>query len=89
MTDQDPSVTAAIAAIESATGGRWGVWLSDTGWWWATRTRALTPVEVSAGCLPHVHADNPQELAGIIRQQDNLCPPKSPPETTNSSDLTS
>ena len=88
MTDQDPSVTAAITAIESSTAGRWGVWLSDTGWWWATRTRALTPVETGAGCVPHVHGDNPHELAEFIRQQDNLCPP-SPAQTANKSDPTS
>ena len=75
MSDQDPSVTAAIAAIEAAAQGRWAAWLSDTGWWWATRTRTLTAAEIGAGCLPYIHADNPGEFAENIREQDRLCPP--------------
>jgi hypothetical protein len=74
MSDEDPSVSATVAAIEAAFSGRWGVWLSDTGWWWATRTRALTNEEVSAGCAPHIHADNPDELTERIRQQERLAP---------------
>jgi hypothetical protein len=74
MSDQDPSLTAIIAAIEAAAGGRWGVWLSDTGWWWATRTQALTAREQSQGCVPYLHADNPQELTERIAAQNRLCP---------------
>lgn len=73
MSDQDPSVTAIVAAIESAAAGRWGVWRSDTGWWWAARTRTLTARELSARCLQYIHADNPQELVECIREQDRLC----------------
>lgn len=74
MSAQDPSVTAIGAAIESSADGRWGVWLSDTGWWWAARTRALTAYELSAGCVPYIHADDSHELAERIREQDHLCP---------------
>jgi hypothetical protein len=74
MSDENPSVNATVAAIEAAFPGRWGVWLSDTGWWWATRTRALTSQEVSAGCTPHIHADNPDELTERIHQQERLAP---------------
>jgi hypothetical protein len=72
MSDQDPSVTAIVTAIECAASGRWAAWLSDTGWWWAARTEPLTAREISAGCLPHIHADNPDELTERIREQDRL-----------------
>jgi hypothetical protein len=75
MSEQSASLAAAIAAIESAYDDRWGVWLSDTGWWWATRTEALTASELSAGCVPFIHADNPDELSERIRQQDELARP--------------
>jgi hypothetical protein len=73
MSEQDPSVTAIVTAIESAAPGRWGAWLSDTGWWWAARTEALTARERSFGCVPYLQADNPHELAEWIREQDRLC----------------
>ena len=88
---QDPAITATVTAIEAAFAGRWGVWVSDTGWWWATRTRALSAEELSAGCVPHLHADDPGELTERIRSQEHLhpagpdaaertppCPPPSP-----------
>jgi hypothetical protein len=71
---QDPAITATVAAIEAAFAGRWGVWVSDTGWWWATRTAALTADELAAGCVPHLHADNPDELTDRIRHQEHLHP---------------
>jgi hypothetical protein len=80
MSDEDPSVGATVAAIEAAFVGRWGVWLSDTGWWWATRTRALTAEELSAGCVPFIHADNPDELTERIRQQERLSTQTSQPD---------
>jgi hypothetical protein len=73
MSERQTSLT--ITAIEAAFNGRWGVWLSETGWWWATRTRALAAEELAAGCIPHIHADNPDELAERIRQQDRLTRP--------------
>jgi len=72
MNEQHTSLAATVAAIEAAFDGRWGVWLSDTGWWWATRTNALTAEERTAGCVPFIHADNADELADRIRQQDEL-----------------
>jgi hypothetical protein len=68
----EPHTSLTAAAIEAAFNGRWGVWLSDTGWWWATRTGALTGEERTAGCVPFIQADNPDELAERIRQQDEL-----------------
>jgi hypothetical protein len=72
MSEQCGSLAETVAAMETAFDGRWGIWLSDTGWWWATRANALTAEELAAGCVPFIHADNPDELAERIRQQDNL-----------------
>jgi hypothetical protein len=72
MNDPDGSLSVPAAAIEASFDGRWAIWLSDTGWWWATRTRALTSMEVSAGCVPHLQADSLEELAERICQQDGL-----------------
>lgn len=73
MSDQNPSVTATAAAIEDATDGRWIVWLSETGWWWASRTRSLTAHELSSGSIHYIQADEPCELSDRIRHQDALC----------------
>jgi hypothetical protein len=75
MSEEHHQATAATAeAIEAGFGGRWGVWLSDTGRWWAARTRALTSDQLNAGCVPFIQADNPDELTERIRQQDRLSP---------------
>jgi len=72
MGEQHAGLPAAVVAIEVVFGGRWGVWLSDTGWWWATRTAVLTAGQLAAGCVPFIHADNPDELIERIHQQDEL-----------------
>jgi hypothetical protein len=72
MTEQQASLAAIEAAIEAAFDGRWGIWRSDTGWWWATRTNPLTADELANGCAPFIHADNPDELHERVRQQDEL-----------------
>lgn len=69
-------LSAATAAIEAAFDGRWGIWLSDTGWWWAARICALTAEELTAGCVPFLHADNADELTERIRQQQQLTRPE-------------
>lgn len=76
MTEAEVRLT--IATIEATFDGRWGAWLSDTGTWWATRTKALTAEQTSAGCGPHVSADSPGELTERIRQQDELTSPVQP-----------
>ncbi len=75
---ENTNLAATVAAIEDAFHGRWGVWVSDSGWWWATRTRALTPKELAVGCVPFIQADDPGELTERIRQQEKLTIP--PPE---------
>jgi hypothetical protein len=74
MTEQHRADAATAAAIEANSAGRWGVWRSDTGWWWATRTRALGACDLAAGAVPFLHADSPSELTECIRQQDLLTP---------------
>jgi hypothetical protein len=70
----DTPAAATAKAIEADFGGRWGVWLSDTGRWWAARTGALTSDQLNAGCVPFIQASNPDELTERIRQQDSLSP---------------
>jgi hypothetical protein len=73
MSEERRQTTSATAeAIEADFGGRWGVWLSDTGRWWAARTSTLTSAQLNAGCVPFLQADNPDELTERIREQDRL-----------------
>ncbi len=51
---------------------RWGIWLSDTGRWWAARRCALSSAESSAGRVPFLRADGPSQLAGRIRFQEEM-----------------
>ena len=75
MSEEHHQITAVTAAaIEADFGGRWGVWLSDTGRWWAARSGSLTSAQLNAGCIPFIQADNPDELTERIRQQDRLAP---------------
>ncbi len=73
MTATEISTAEIIQAIEAACEDRWGIWLSDTGRWWAVRNRSLTASDLNAGCVPFLRADSPAELADAIRQQDGLC----------------
>jgi hypothetical protein len=72
MSDEHQTTTATARAIEADFGGRWGVWLSDTGRWWAARTNVLTSAEFNAGCVPFIQAGHPDELTERIREQDRL-----------------
>jgi|GEM_PF-987503 len=73
MSQEHHQITTATAeAIEANFGGRWGVWLSDTGRWWAARTGALTSAQLNAGCVPYIQADTPDELTERIGEQDRL-----------------
>ena len=72
MNATDTSITAIAQAIEGACNNRWGVWLSDTGRWWATRHSALPAEALNAGCVPFLRADTSDELAQRIREQEEL-----------------
>ena len=67
---ESSSLTAAD--IESACGGRWGVWQSDTGQWWAARTQPLTADQLAAGGVPFLRADTPDELKQAISDEEHL-----------------
>jgi hypothetical protein len=70
MCKSDVSLTED--AIERRFDGRWGIWLSDTQRWWASRRGSLTSQQRNAGCVPYVHADTPEDLIARIQQQDEL-----------------
>ncbi len=48
----------------------WTLWVSGTGRWWASRTVELTAADVAAGCVPYLHADDPETLTRQIRAQE-------------------
>lgn len=72
MSNAHTTATVIADAIEAGCEHRWGVWLSDTGKWWAARTHALTAEALTAGCMPFLQSDNPDELATQIGEQDQL-----------------
>lgn len=65
---ENSSVSAAD--IEAAYDGRWGVWQSDTGQWWAARTQPLTASHLTAGAVPFLRADTPGELMKAISDEE-------------------
>ena len=67
-----PSRTGAAKTLEAIFGGRWGIWLSDTGRWWATRRAALTEAELAVGCVPYLRAETESQLAEHIQAQEEL-----------------
>jgi len=73
MTATEISTAEIVQTIEAACEDRWGIWLSDTGRWWAACNRYLTASDINAGCVPFLRADSPAELADAIREQDGLC----------------
>jgi hypothetical protein len=60
---------AARIGIEFA---GWRAWVSTTGRWWAMYDAVLAPGQVSAGCLPLLHAEDEDHLSARIREQDIL-----------------
>lgn len=71
MDDTQAGIAATVAEIEAAFGGRWGVWLSDTGRWWAARRHRLSFSQQRTGCVPFLHAPNADELAMRISMQED------------------
>ena len=67
-----PTRTGAAKTLEAIFGGRWGIWLSDTGRWWATRRAALTAAELTAGCVPYLRAETEARLAEHIQAQEEI-----------------
>jgi hypothetical protein len=77
MDQTQPSITSTVEAMETVFDGRWGIWLSDTGRWWASRRDSLSAADLGAGCVPFLRADTADELAERIQEQEALCPPES------------
>jgi len=71
MSEHVPS-TWTMEKLEAAFGGRWGMWLSDSGRWWAARRSALSSAELSAGCVPFLRGDGPSQLAERIQAQEEM-----------------
>ncbi len=72
MDDSDSTLAATATGIEAEFDGRWGIWLSDTGQWWATRRQPLSADDLAAGCVPYLQADSPDELSDRIRDEEAL-----------------
>lgn len=60
---------ARITEIETRFPG-WGVWVSDTGSWWASLRGSLTADQTAAGCTPYVRAEDPGELVNDLRERE-------------------
>jgi hypothetical protein len=71
MNDQFAS-PRALETLDAAFGGNWGIWLSDTGRWWAARRAALTTAQLTAGCVPFLRANTPGELAERIQAEEGM-----------------
>ena len=69
-----PTRTGTAKTLEAVFGGRWGIWLSETGRWWATRRASLTAAELAAGCVPYLRAETASQLAEHIQAQEELSP---------------
>lgn len=71
--DEIPAeISVTTDAIEAAFGGRWGIWLSDTGYWWASYRSTLTLAETGAGRVPFLRADSTENLRELVQAQEEL-----------------
>jgi hypothetical protein len=70
--NEHTSAACTMEELEAAFGGRWGIWLSETGRWWAARRSALSSAALSAGCVPFLRADGPSQLAERIQSQEEM-----------------
>jgi len=68
----DQFTTCTIETLEAAFGRRWGIWLSETGRWWAARRAALSAAELSAGCVPFLRAETAFQLGEGIEAQEEI-----------------
>jgi hypothetical protein len=70
MDESDSNVAATAAGIDAKFDGRWGIWLSDTGRWWAARRQPLSAEDLAAGRVPYLQADSPDELTDRIKDEE-------------------
>lgn len=50
----------------------WGVWVSDTGRWWAARLVNLSAAELRAGGRPFLRGLDSADLMGSVEEQERL-----------------
>lgn len=50
----------------------WRAWVSQTGRWWAMHDAVLSRGQTDAGCLPLLWAEDSDQLAARIQEQNAL-----------------
>jgi hypothetical protein len=68
--DMDSTRSATADAIATAFGGRWGIWLSGTGRWWAARQGGPSVAGQGGADVLLVRADDPDQLRVRIQEQE-------------------
>ncbi|MEZ0074814.1 hypothetical protein ABH927_004181 [Planotetraspora sp. GP83] len=64
---------AAWKELSSQYAGRWSIWRSDVGRWYATRlTRSLSRAEMDKGLVMTASGENVEELRGQLTAQERL-----------------
>ncbi|ETK31718.1 hypothetical protein GCM10009530_28120 [Microbispora corallina] len=64
---------AAWSQLRSEYAGRWSIWRSDAGRWYATRlTRSLSRAEMDRGLIMTASGENADELRAQLMAQDGL-----------------
>ena len=81
MNEIPAEISVTTDVIEAAFSGRWGIWLSDTGYWWASYRGTLTLAETGAGRVPFLRADSAEKLRELVQTQEEL-PVHAAPEAT-------
>jgi hypothetical protein len=71
--DNTRFATALTAdAIATAFDGRWGIWLSGTGRWWAARQEGPSAAGQATAGVQLVRADDPDQLRARIQEREAL-----------------
>ncbi|GLW24394.1 MULTISPECIES: hypothetical protein [Microbispora] len=64
---------AAYRQLSSEYAGRWSVWRSDAGRWYATRmTRSLSRIEMDRGLIMTACGESADELRALLMVQEGL-----------------
>jgi hypothetical protein len=78
MSNAGSASAVTAEAIETAFDGRWGIWLSCTGRWWAKRQDGPSVTGPDTAGVLLVRADDPDQLRARIQEQESL-PARTPP----------
>ncbi|GIH49687.1 hypothetical protein [Microbispora rosea] len=64
---------AAWRQLSSEYAGRWSIWRSDAGRWYATRlTRSLSRIEMDRGLIMTACGESADELRALLTAQEGL-----------------